>query len=190
MEAHAERHLLVTLVLNRQGQASLAARQRVTHGQAELERVNELGQAVRSQSQLDSLVGGGLDLPGQQVGQAVVLDGIVGTVKVMHAAVRLAAVGEQDGHAAAGTVGGFKVLVAQPEILVPCLGERSCHAALFRGDGQRKIAVRQGQGLVADAILFVDALVQFSHITTFCTLGHYNFSASYGAFLYVFVTHD
>ena len=92
---------------------------------------------------------------------------MIGTAEVMRAAIRLAAVGEQDGHAAAGTVGGFKVLVTQPEILLAVLGERRCHAALFRCDGQGIVAIRQGQSLVADAILLVDALGQFSHITTF-----------------------
>ena len=167
MEANAERHRLIAGVLHGQGQARLAACQGVAHGQSKIKRVDELGQAVGGQGQLDGILGGGLDLPGQQVGQAVDLDGMIGTAEVMHAAIRLAAVGEQDGHAAAGTVGGFKVLVTQPEILLAGLGERRCHAALFRCDGQGIVAVRQGQGLVADAILLVDALGQFSHITTF-----------------------
>ena len=91
------------------------------------------------------------------------LDGIGRAAEVVHAAVRLAAVWEQDGNAAAGAVGGFKVLIAQPQVLIIVLGERGRHAALLGRDGERALAVGQGQGLIRCAVLFVDASGQFGH---------------------------
>ena len=163
MEANAERHRLIAGVLHGQGQARLAACQGVAHGQSKIKRVDELGQAVGGQGQLDGVLGGGLDLPGQQVGQAVDLDGIGRAVEVVHAVVRFAAVREQDGDAAARAIRGLEVFVAQPQVFVAVFGEGCGHAALLRCDGESVLAVGQSQGLVGSTVFFIGAGSQSRH---------------------------
>ena len=108
VETNAERQRLVTGVGNGQRQRGGAAAKGLAHRQRKVERVDELSQAVGRQGQLNGGIVGSLDLPGKQIGQAVDLDGIGRAAEVMYAVIGLAAVGEQNGDAAAGAVGGFK----------------------------------------------------------------------------------
>ena len=104
VEADAERQGFVAGVVHGQFQPGLGTGQGIAHFQQKIKGVNKLGQAVGGQGQHDLIIRSGLDLPGQQIGKAVDLNGIIGAVKVVHTAIRLAAAGEQDGHAAAGAV--------------------------------------------------------------------------------------
>ena len=163
MEAHTEGQRLVAGVVNRQGQTGLGAFQRVAHFQQEVEGIDELGQTVGGQGENDLLIGGRSDLPGQKVGKSVNLHGIVGAAKMVHAAVGLAAIGEQNGNPAAGAVGGLIVFVAQPEILLPVPGEGGGHTALFGGDGEGVLAVGQGEGGILGGVLFIGAVAELGH---------------------------
>ena len=91
------------------------------------------------------------------------LDGIGRAAEVMYAVIGLAAVGEQNGDAAAGAVGGFKILVAQPEVFLAVFGEGGGHAALFGGDSKGVFSIGQGQGLVGSTVFFIGAGSQSRH---------------------------
>lgn len=157
MEANAVRHFLVASVLHPQRQRSGRPGQGVAHGELEVKRVAEFGQPIGGEGQFDRFVLRLGNRPGQQVGKAVDFDRVGLSAEHMHAAFRLAAAREQNRDAAAGAVGRFKVFIPQPEVFVAVLLERDGHAALFRGDGQRIGAVGEGEGLVADAVFFIDA---------------------------------
>ena len=61
----------------------LGTGQGIAHFQQKIKGVNKLGQAVGGQGQHDLIIRSGLDLPGQQIGKAVDLNGIIGAVKVV-----------------------------------------------------------------------------------------------------------
>ena len=163
VEADAERQDFVAGVVHGQFQPGLGTGQGIAHFQQKIKGVNKLGQAVGGQGQHDLIIRSGLDLPGQQIGKAVDLNGIIGAVKVVHTAIRLAAAGEQDGHAAAGAVRGFIVLIAQPEVFLTAFGEGGCHAALFRCNGQGVLPIGQGKGGIFGIVLFVSTGSQLGH---------------------------
>ena len=153
--AKAEGHRLVTLVDDGQADGGLVALEVVVHQQGEVERVEELGQRGGFQSQRHAVGADALHVPCAQVREAMGLHGVSLAVKVVDAAVGVAAAGEEHRHTEAGAVALGEVGAAGPDVLVAVEGEAGDHAAALGGDGQAGLCGRVGDDvlLIAGTVL-------------------------------------
>ena len=148
MVAEAEGHRLVALVDDGQADGGLVALEVVVHQQGEVERVEELGQRGGFQSQRHAVGADALHVPCAQVREAMGLHGVSLAVKVVDAAVGVAAAGEEHRHTEAGAVALGEVGAAGPDVLVAVEGEAGDHAAALGGDGQAGLCGRVGDDVL------------------------------------------
>ena len=152
--AEAEGHGLVALVDDGQADEGLIALEVVVHQQGEVEGVEELGQRGGFQRQRHAVRADALHVPSAQVGEAMGLHGVGLALKVVDAAVGVAAAGEEHRHAEAGAVALREVGAAGPDILVAVEGKAGDHAAALGGDGQAGLG-----GGVGDDVLLIAGTV-------------------------------
>ena len=117
--------------------------------------VEELGQRGGFQHQGHAVRADALHVPCAQVSQTMVFHGVGLAVKIVHTAVRAAAVGEQHRHAEAGAAALGEVGATGPDVLVTVQGKAGDHAAALRGDGEGGLFLGVGNDvlLVAGAVL-------------------------------------
>ena len=133
----------------------MAALEVVVHQQGEVERVEELGQRGGFQSQRHAVGADALHVPCAQVREAMGLHGVSLAVKVVDAAVGVAAAGEEHRHTEAGAAALGEVGATGPDVLVTVQGKAGDHAAALRGDGEGGLFLGVGNDvlLVAGAVL-------------------------------------